>query len=332
MAENSEISWTDATFNPWWGCTRVSPACQHCYAEKWAKRTGTDWGNQARRRFFGDKHWREPLKWNSVAEKAGKRTRVFCASMADVFEQLPTGHLDAEQMEQERLRLWQLIADTPSLDWLLLTKRPENAVSPAPLHWGYDGWPDNVWLGTTAENQEWADKRVPFLLQSGAKVKFLSMEPLLGPVDLTRIVYNGANARYIDCLTSSYFDDCGDFMVTDTDGPVVNWIITGGESGPGSRPMHPDWARSLRDQCQDACVPFHFKQWGNWQPFYDRDADDPDWRQIPAKAPNVTYISITGGSGFHGDRVIYFRDVGKKNAGRELDNRTWDEFPGPRTP
>jgi protein gp37 len=184
-----------------------------------------------------------------------------------------------------------------------------------------DKWPlPNIWLGTTAENQQTADKRIPILLQTPAAVRFVSCEPMLGPVDLNRI--EGEN----------YFIHALDGMVYwfggGRENPKLDWVICGGESGHKARPLHPDWARSLRDQCQAAVVPFFFKQIGEWQPFYDRDIDDPDWQHIPGEASNVRRLNLKGGCGFHGDRLIYFKRVGKKNAGRELDGRTWNEFPG----
>lgn len=232
MAKNSKIEWTHHTFNPWWGCAKVSPACAHCYAETWAKRTGNDlWGGSAPRKFFTDRHWKEPLTWNADAKASGERRRVFCASMADVFER-------RAELHEWRERLWALVDQTPFLDWLLLTKRPQNIQFMAP--WG-DRWPDNVWLGCTAENQTWADKRVPILLQIPAKVRFLSCEPLLGELDLSHYLSRDPTQS-------------------------IHWVIAGGESGAHSRPMHPGWVRDLRNQCQNSDVAFHFKQWGHWVP------------------------------------------------------------------
>lgn len=228
MSANSPIEWTHHTFNPWWGCTKVSPACTHCYAEtqaKWRHRLPI-WGQHTGRRFFGDNHWDGPLAWNKAAAKEGVRKRVFCASMADVFE----GRAD---LEPWRARLWKLIEATPWLDWLLLTKRPENVGAMVP--WGAS-WPTNVWLGTTVENAEWAAKRIPALLQQPAAIRFLSCEPLLGPIDL-----------------SPWLDE-------------INWVIVGGESGHNARLMDPRWACALRDQCVAAGVNFFFKQWGDWVP------------------------------------------------------------------
>jgi len=232
MAKNSHIEWTHHTFNPWWGCKKVSAACDNCYAELWAKRMGHQlWGSNAPRRFFGDAHWREPLRWNDNAAQSGRHQRVFCASMADVFER-------RADLNAERHRLWQLIDGTPNLDWLLLTKRPQNIKRLAPWH---SDWPSNVWIGTTVENQKTAEKRLPFLLAIPSAVRFLSCEPLLGPLNL--------RAWFRE--TSFY---------------PIDWVIAGGESGPRARPMHPDWPTDLLNQCLAFDVPFHFKQWGQWAP------------------------------------------------------------------
>lgn len=229
MAKDSKIEWTHHTFNPWWGCTKVSPGCKHCYAETWARRTGRQiWGPKAPRRELSDAYWKQPYLWNEQADKVSRRARVFCASMADVFE-------DRADLDDKRARLWPLIEGTPHLDWLLLTKRPQNIRRFAP--WG-NNWPLNVWAGTTAENQRWAEKRIPTLLEVPAAVRFVSAEPLLGPLDLR-----------------AWLGEEG-----------VKWVIAGGESGPHARPMNPEWPRMLRDQCAAAGASFLFKQWGNWSP------------------------------------------------------------------
>ena len=264
MADKTKISWCDATYNPWWGCVKVSPGCEHCYAETFAKRTGhTIWGPAAttQRRTFGDKHWQEPLKWNEDAAKAGERRRVFCASMADVFEDHP-------QLPLERVLLWRLIDNTPALDWLLLTKRPENVLRMVPPFW-LSGFPPNVWLGTSVENQAMAGRRIPVLATIPAEVRFLSCEPLLGPVDLTPWM---GEREWTQVAPG----------VRTRQGPLVDWVIVGGESGPRSRPMHPDWARSLRDQCQAAGVAYHFKQWGGVRKHETgRILDGRTWDEYP---------------------------------------------------
>jgi protein gp37 len=280
MGANSSIEWTDHTFNPWWGCVKVSPGCQHCYAETLSKRFGNDiWGpaKTTSRRVFGAKHWAEPFKWDAEAVQAGQRKRVFCASMADVFEAHP-------MLMDERAKLWVLIESTPNLDWLLLTKRPESIMYMIPDAWA-SGLPANVWVGTSVEDQQRADERIPELLRVPALVRFLSCEPLLGPLNLDHYL--------IDDWTRIGDD------VHYHEHPALHWVICGGESGPGARPMHPDWARGLRDQCVAAGVAYHFKQWGNW---ILRDSPDAE----------------TGRA---------FVNVGKHAAGRLLDGRTWDELP-----
>ena len=266
MAENSNIEWCHHTFNPWIGCTKLSGACDFCYAEVWNQRFdgGANWGPHAPRR--RTKTWGNPVRWNRQAEGAKERPRVFCASLADVFD----NHKSIEQSWRDDL--WRLIEATPNLDWLLLTKRPQNILRFVPSHWREEGFPDHIWLGTTVENQEEADRRVPHLLKVPAKVHYLSMEPLLGEVDIRRWLYQA-----LDVEAAGLADDpMAAFMLADAidEGtgcgpmrPKISWVITGGESGPNYRHADPDWFRHLRDQCAAADVPFLFKQWeGKSQP------------------------------------------------------------------
>ena len=324
MAENSNIEWTDHTFNPWTGCTKVSLGCAHCYAESWAKRSGTvQWGKgQPRRR---TKTWGDPVKWNRAAkltlrcpgcsrlcivgDDLGKaafgkcmdcdiwaddmpkvRPRVFSASLADwMDDEVPIEWL------QDFLHL---IDSCPNLDWLLLTKRPQNIYPRmmAAMNGNFDrlrtfkDHMPNVWLGTTCENQEMADERIPHLLKIEAKVRFLSCEPILGPIDLAYTAFNGA-------------DSFGQM-------PGIHWVIAGGESGPGARPMHPDWPRTLRDQCTAARVPFLFKQWGEW---------------LPGSQNNTDHL----GGAVHDWPDEFATKVGKHAAGRHLDGQLHTEFPTP---
>lgn len=242
MGKQTGIEWCDHTFNPWWGCAKVSPACQHCYAETFSKRVGERvWGMDAPRRFFGPKHWQEPRRWHTAAVKAGVRRRVFCASMADVFE-------DRQDVAEARGALWALILDTPMLDWLLLTKRPSNVLRLIPLLWRVQ-FPPNVWIGTTAENQEWLDVRARSMILLHPRVLFISYEPGLGPIRVPS---------------------------------WAQWVIAGGESGSGHRPINDEWVRSVRDQCAAANVPFFFKQWGGLHPKANgAELDGREWKEFP---------------------------------------------------
>ena len=280
MGKNSTIEWTDHTFNPWWGCAKVSTGCENCYAETWAKRVGEKvWGKNQDRRFFGENHWSEPLKWNTDAAKEQHRRRVFCASMADVFEA-------REDLNPWRERLWTLVGNTPWLDWLLLTKRPENIGRNVP--WVND-WPKNVWLGTTVENQESANQRLPMLLRFPASCRFLSCEPLLGPVDLSAWTFKRPQHLH-----------------------SIDWVIAGGESGANARAMLPGWALSLRDQCKKSGIPFNFKQWGHWAPVSAPKTERSHARKFWDEVRGIE---------------IFMEPKGKKVAGRHLDGVTWDEIP-----
>lgn len=331
MADHSKIEWTDATFNPWIGCTKVSPGCDHCYAEAWDRRFAESghamhWGAGKARRRTSDQNWRLPLRWNATHEaffaEHGRRRRVFCASLADVF--------DNEVPPEWRADLFDLIARTPNLDWLLLTKRIGNAAGmireavnarwrAEPACWP---WP-NVWLGASVVNQEEAARDVPKLLDTPAAVRFVSIEPMLGDIRLGSFLQRSPSAAFADGRVTPDMPAWTRIGAT-----ALDWVICGGESGPHARPMHPDWARSLRDECTAAGVPFMFKQWGAHDLSYDRDRDDPDYRRCAeiARRPG-RWINLAGGHGFNGERVHYAHRVGKKAAGRILDGRTWDEVP-----
>lgn len=256
MAENTSIEWCHHTFNPWIGCTKLSPACDNCYAEGWdARFKGGRWGAHAPR--TRTKTWGNPVKWNNQAAAAGVRHRVFCASLADVFD----NHKSIEQAWRDEL--WALIRATPHLDWLLLTKRPQNLRKYLPTDWGRDGYA-NVWLGTTVENQEEAGKRLWHLLDHNAAVHFVSCEPLLGPVDLTRVIYPGQEQTHEYDPYVAYDTLRGHMIGPDDMGlNKLSWVICGGESAPDAvrRDMKPAWAKGLADQCLEASVPFLFKQW-----------------------------------------------------------------------
>jgi protein gp37 len=235
------------------------------------------WSKDAPRRTMSEAYWQQPVSWDRAAAAARRRARVFCASMADVFE-------ERADLDESRVRLWDLISKTPNLDWLLLTKRPHNVGKMVP--WGQD-WPANVWLGATAENQRWAERRLPLLLQYPAAVLFASCEPLLGHVDLSTWLPGKSSWRALD------------------------WVIVGGESGVGARPMNPEWARNLRDQCIEQGVAFHFKQWGNWKPTVGDDLSGYQIRELKGSVAGLTAMA----------------NVGKKLAGRSLDGHQWDELP-----
>lgn len=309
MADHSNIEWTDATFNPWIGCTKISPACDHCYAEAMMDhRLGrVRWGAGEQRQRTSAANWRQPLRWNrqdfracgdcgwrgaidtlesDTCPSCGKherldpaRRRVFCASLADVF--------DNEVDPQWRADLFELIQATPNLDWLLLTKRIGNVPAMVSI---IPGWmPANVWLGATICNQIEADRDIPKLLATPARVRFLSMEPLLGPVGLW--------PEWLHTKPSTHRVG-------------IDWVIVGGESGAHARPTSPEWARSLRDQCAAAGVPFLFKQWGEWLPMLGQAEG------VPVNEKATTADGWVMGW------------AGKKAAGRLLDGVQHDGYPG----
>lgn len=222
MAESTEISWTDSTFNPWWGCTKVSPGCDHCYAEALDRRTGgAHWDGDAVPRTMSANNWDNPQRWQRQALKKGTRRKVFCGSMCDVFDKnAPAG---------QRERLWSEIRSTSMLDWQLLTKRAPNITKYLPADWG-DGYP-NVWLGVTVENKQHGLPRIDHLREIPAVVRFISVEPLL--------------------------EDLGELNLTG-----ISWAIIGGESGFGFRKLDRSWVDGVIDQCRSQGVNVFFKQWG----------------------------------------------------------------------
>ncbi|RKE35236.1 protein gp37 [Paraburkholderia sp. BL23I1N1] len=310
MSKNSKIEWTDHTFNPWEGCQKVGPGCDHCYAEARNARFGggvaVNWGPGAPRRRTSPANWRKPLAWNAVHreffEAHGRRQRVFCASLADVFDNAvdPVWRRD----------LFDLIELTPNLNWLLLTKRIGNVfdmVARARAHDWLAGR-DNVWLGATVVNQDEADRDIPKLLDVPARIRFLSIEPMLDTVDVQAAVKRVCRqCKGMGIVQMSddggYWTDCACERASG-----LHWVICGGESGQIARPMHPDWARTLRDQCKSGGVSFLFKQWGEWAP-----------------APEV--ITASGPLFHRFDDGTWMQRIGKKAAGRQLDGRTHDEFP-----
>lgn len=223
MGDTTGIAWARSTFNPWMGCQRISRACDSCYAESFvSNRMGyredgargfSLWGPKGQRKVTSDANWCKPVQWNADAAKSGEFWPVFCASLADVFE-------DRRDLDEPRARLFALIEATPALAWLLLTKRADRILSLAPERWS-TAFPPNVWMGCTAENQAMLDARVKYLALVPARVRFLSIEPQLEAVDVSEAIKRG-----------------------------VTWLITGGESGPNARPYDPDWARSIIRQCE----------------------------------------------------------------------------------
>lgn len=312
MAENSKIEWCHHTFNPWIGCTKVGPGCDHCYAEADfdKRRHVVQWGAGQPRKRTAPSTWALPQKWNARAERLGVRYRVFCASLADVF--------DNEVRPAWRADLFTLIEKTPNLDWLLVTKRIGNAakmIFDARLTMvGSSRLPvpevlPNVWIGATITNQAEADRDIPKLMEVPAAVRFLSMEPLLGPVSLRWLPAWPENSPYIAQNPSG--------LTNHLDGlRRIDWVIVGGESGPNARPMHPEWVRSLRDQCAEAGVPFLFKQHGEW-------IGVPDLRNLPGGAgPGFGSFDYRPHDQAH-DAVR----IGKKAAGRLLDGVQHDGYP-----
>lgn len=325
MAEETGIEWCDSTHNFWIGCTKVSPGCDNCYAEvSTPSRTQqVVWGPGKPRHRTGPANWGKPVAWErshlSFELAHGRRRRVFAQSLSDTF--------DNEAPEAWRADAFALIRATPHLDWLMLTKRIGNVAKMLPP----EGLPPNVWLGITVVNQAEADRDIPKLLEVPARVRFLSMEPLLGPVDL----------GLCDCDRGSRPGPGGVGGVAcprcnGTGGRMLDWVIVGGESGKDARPMHPDWVRSLRDQCASAGVPFLFKQWGEHSLHMVGD----DGELEPSMPMNLRGLKVcTPGSMFveakptdmAGDVFVpgaaLALPVGKKAAGRLLDGVTHDGYP-----
>lgn len=264
MGEASKIEWCHHTFNPWIGCAKVSPGCTNCYASvetfpRVQRSKGIElWGPKAARHVTSDANWKQPYRWNKAAKAAGERHRVFCASLSDIAER-PEGPMLAI-LDTARARLWPMIEECAQLDWLLLTKRPENLLEVVPAHWR-KGFPDNVWPMTTAEDQQRADERIPLLLQIPAAVHGVSLEPLLGPIDLTlRGLPDWDEDWKYDTLRGLEWASPRDD--DEPASPKLDWVIVGGESGPGARPCDVEWIRSIVRQCKEAGVPAFVKQLG----------------------------------------------------------------------
>lgn len=350
MADGSAIEWTDATWNPVVGCSVVSPGCTHCYAMKLAggrlrhhpsragltqpSKAGPVWTGKVR---LWEPWLTQPLAWTTPR-------RIFVCAHGDLFhEDVPDDWID---------KVFAVMALTPQHTYQVLTKRAKRmrdymTADSGFGRWGYiehqarklanipagktlshfgTSYLPNAWLGVSAEDQARADERIPHLLATPAAVRFISAEPLLGAIDLRRIaaITQGHRVRALPPIIST--DGQGPHL-----GPHLDWVIAGGESGFSARPSHPDWFRTLRDQCAAAGVPYFFKQWGSWAPEIDRDRDDPDWRRdygvVNRKPDRFAILNLEGGCGFHGERVHLMARVGKKAAGAELDGKLHREFP-----
>jgi len=325
MGDKTKIEWAEATINPVIGCSKVSAGCDNCYAERMAGRLAnipathdayskvvwwmhnTDgsgffqWNGITA---FVESALDKPLRWK-------KPRRIFVCSMGDLFHESVDFYWQAQVLS--------VIAECQHHTFMVLTKRPHIMADFFSRHEVLDYCP-NLWLGVTAENQQAADERIPILLQTPAAVRFVSVEPMLGPVDL-RLRGNCSHCfKYGNQYHIAHpCEQCG------YQGGVlpIDWVIAGGESGPGARPMQPEWVRGLRDQCQGVGVPFLFKQWGEWQ-------ECPSFKEMDKTTIMMDYYGrkINANERFDpvvGDRLL--SRLGKKKAGRLLDGVTWDQFP-----
>ncbi|HTS01366.1 MAG TPA: DUF5131 family protein [Thermoanaerobaculia bacterium] len=290
MGENSTIGWTDHTFNPWIGCAHVSPGCENCYAEDLAdfrKSWGVEWGPKGTRKMMAEEYWRKPIAWDRAAWRENRRARVFCASLADVFEDRP-------DLVAPRARLFRLIAATPSLDWLLLTKRPENVVRLLDAEAIGAFGIRRIWLGATAENQKFFDLRWPVLAKAasylGAAVDFVSYEPALGPLELRCAICGEGTRMHLK-----------DPELRACPGWFPRWVICGGESGgpTEARAFEIAWMRSARDQCAELGIPFFAKQLGTY-PLADRASDFNGRRTKPYERGLQQRIALRLLDGKHG--------------------------------
>jgi len=369
MSNNTGIEWTDATWNPIRGCSRVSEGCRNCYAPRVAHRfSGPGQPYEGLTQLVNghpawtgkvalvEKHLLDPLKWKPFKETRyefadghprmthARPRRIFVNSMSDLFHpNVPDEWID---------RIFAVMALCPQHTFQVLTKRPERMLTwfgkpPSPgftwregyvqkaayaikpdAHFTLKGWPlPNVHLGVSVEDQKAADERIPLLLQTPAAVRFISAEPLLGEIGLDDLPSVSGIGRYLDSLSNAGVDPGADIATK------LDWVICGGESGPGARPMHPDWARGLRDQCVAAGVPFFFKQWGEWSDIPRNWPDEPSSPIMVRRGDifltpggNFDVLGADLGSAYEATATP-MRKMGKKAAGSLLDGREWKEFP-----
>ena len=312
MGRDTKVEYVHHTFSPWHGCSKKSKGCKNCFAADLERRWGNDdlWRRHGPRRIVSEHQWAEPLKWNEEARQAGEYRRVLNGTMCDVFEDHPA-------VTAARARLFTLIETTPSLLWFPFTKRPENV--PGMIPWG-DDWPVNVGLTASVEDQEAADERIPLLNATRARLLCLSVEPLVGPVDFSRL-----------------------------DLTRIGWAIIGGESGAHARPMHPQWARDAVTQLHALGIPVWLKQWGTWGPAPWTVARDPgetpaEYKTRAARTTATHLYAVTADQDCHrrteaprpGDRdpaaplpagLTPIRRWGKAKAGHLLDGRAIQELP-----
>ncbi len=338
MADNTKIEWSQATWNPITGCTKVSPGCDHCYAEREAKGRLKRYYPDGFGKIICHKDRLDiPLRWQ-------RPRMIFVNSMSDLFHD--------EVPDEFITKVFAVMALTPRHTYQVLTKRHGRMHALVNDDWFKEQiwrdaweldprgdiilntetpWPfPNVWLGVSVEDQKWADIRIPKLLGTPAVVRFLSCEPLLGPIDLEQYLFRFCDREPGTCPRLNGEGPCDGCRV-----PQhlrgLHWIICGGESGPRARPMHPDWARSIRDECQAAGVPYFFKQWGEWVPV-SSDAGVYFSGDIELRADGYSW-PIEQPHGADDGTAVTMRRLGKKAAGRQLDGRTWDEMPsGPPRP
>lgn len=331
MAKNSAIEWTGHTWNPWRGCHKVSQGCKYCYMFREQKRYGRDPNIVVRSKTT----FNDPLKWTEP-------DLVFTCSWSDWF---------IEEADEWRSEAWEIIRQTQHLTYQILTKRPENIRDRLPEDWG-DGW-ENVWLGVSVEDQEAARERIPKLTQIPARIRFLSCEPLLEYLDLSEwlgLMWQSSNVIYTQtgAIHNKFSGWRKSYKINDPDEkPIpseIDWVIAGGESGSKARPMHPDWVKQIRDQCQAANISFFFKQWGEWYPVVSQYDDDDLTFKLDEYA--YSHIVCIGNDrrlfnesknmeemywcGYQPDPKVnpwFMAKIGKKDAGAVLDGSEWREFP-----